>query len=48
MLGLALAKLDDTAETELFAALQRKARNEVESLLAESDAPAAAKRMMAG
>jgi ATP phosphoribosyltransferase regulatory subunit len=44
----AQAKLDETAEAELFAALQRKARSEVDALLAESDAPAGAKRMIAG
>jgi ATP phosphoribosyltransferase regulatory subunit len=41
-------KLDADAESELFAALQRKARNEVESLLAGSDAPANMKKMLAG
>jgi len=42
------AKLDTAAEAELFAALQRKAKTEVESLLAGADAPAAAKRRIAG
>jgi ATP phosphoribosyltransferase regulatory subunit len=44
----AQARLDDGAEAELFAALQRKARTEVEDLLAGSEAPASAKRMIAG
>lgn len=44
----AQARLDETVEAELFAALQRKARDEVEELLADSDAPAATRRMIAG
>ncbi len=40
------AKLDADAEAELFAALQRKARNEVESLLAASAASANAKKLL--
>ena len=47
--GLAAhAKLGAERETDLFDALQRKARNEVEALLADSDAPAGVKRMIAG
>jgi len=42
----AQAKLDEAVETELFAALQRKARGDAEGLLAECDAPAAAKCMI--
>ncbi len=42
------AKLDADTEAELFAALQRKARNDVDTLLGECDAPASAKRMLAG
>jgi ATP phosphoribosyltransferase regulatory subunit len=42
------ARLGPETETELFDALQRKARNEVDALLAASDAPAASKRMLAG
>ncbi|GAB4506972.1 MAG: ATP phosphoribosyltransferase regulatory subunit [Sulfuricaulis sp.] len=44
----AQAKLNAEQETELFDALQRKASNDVEALLAEADAPAASKRMLAG
>ena len=47
--GLATqAKLNTEQEMELFDALQRKASNDVEALLAASDAPAASKRMLAG
>jgi ATP phosphoribosyltransferase regulatory subunit len=47
--GLAAqAKLGTEREMDLFDALQRKARNEVEALLAGSDAAAAPKRMIAG
>ncbi|MHB8622900.1 MAG: ATP phosphoribosyltransferase regulatory subunit [Sulfuricaulis sp.] len=47
--GLAAqARLSDEQEAELFDALQRKARNEVDALLAANDAPAASKRMLAG
>ena len=47
--GLAThAKLNAEQEMELFDALQRKASNDVEALLAASDAPAASKRMLAG
>lgn len=47
--GLAAqAKLNDEQEMDLFDALQRKASNEVQALLAEVDAPAASKRMLAG
>ncbi|MCR4345864.1 MAG: ATP phosphoribosyltransferase regulatory subunit [Sulfuricaulis sp.] len=47
--GLAAqAKLNVEQETELFEALQRKASNDVEALLAASDAPTASKRMLAG
>ncbi len=47
--GLAAqANLGAEREKDLFDALQRKARNEVEALLAGSDAPAAPKRMIAG
>ena len=47
--GLAAqANLSTEQEKELFAALQRKARNEVEALLAASDAPVALKRMLVG
>jgi ATP phosphoribosyltransferase regulatory subunit len=47
--GLAAqAKLDAEQEMDLFDALQRKASNDVESVLAASDAPAASKRMLAG
>ena len=42
------AKLNAEQEVELFDALQRKASNDVESLLTASDAPAASKRMLAG
>ena len=46
--GLAAqAKLNPELETELFDALQRKASNDVEALLAASEAPAASKRMLA-
>ena len=41
-------KLDADTEAELFAALQRKARNDVDTLLGECDAPANVKRMLAG
>ena len=41
------AKLGEEPEKELFDALQRKASNDVEALLAQCDAPAAAKRMLA-
>ena len=44
----AQAKLDADTEAELFAALQRKARNDVDTLLGECDAPANVKRMLAG
>ena len=44
----AQAKLDADIEAELFAALQRKARNDVDTLLGECDAPANVKRMLAG
>ena len=44
----AQAKLNVDTETELFAALQRKARNDVDTLLGECDAPANVKRMLAG
>jgi ATP phosphoribosyltransferase regulatory subunit len=47
--GLAAqANLGAEQENELFEALQRKARNEVEALLAAGDAPAATKRMLVG
>ena len=47
--GLATeAGMSTEQETELFDALQRKARNEVESLLAASDISAALKRQLAG
>ena len=47
--GLAAqAKLNAEQEMLLFDALQRKARNDVEALLAASDATAASKRMLAG
>ena len=44
----AQAKLNADTEAELFAALQRKARNDVDTLLGECDAPANVKRMLAG
>jgi len=44
----ALAKLNPEQETELFDALQRKARNDVEALLAAVDAPVPARRMLSG
>lgn len=47
--GLATqAGMNTEQETDLFDALQRKARNEVESLLAASDMSGALKRQMAG
>lgn len=47
--GLAAqAKLSSEQEIELFDALQRKARNAVDTLLAANDAPVASKRMLAG
>ncbi len=46
--GLAAqAKLNVEQETELFDALQRKASNDVDTVLAASDAPAASRRMLA-
>lgn len=42
------AKLNVDVEAELFTALQRKARSDVDTLLNGCDAPAAAKRMLAG
>jgi len=46
--GLAAqAKLSAEQEKDLFDALQRKARSDVESLLAETDAPTSSKRMLA-
>ncbi len=46
--GLAAqAKLNAEQEMELFDALQRKASNDVETILAASDAPAVSKRMLA-
>lgn len=42
------AKLNPEKEIELFDALQRKARNEVDALLAAGDSPAATKRMLSG
>ncbi len=44
----AQAKLDADIEAELFTALQRKARSDVDALLDGCDAPAAVKRMLAG
>ncbi len=47
--GLAAqANLGAEQEKELFGALQRKARTEVDALLAAGDAPAALKRMLVG
>ncbi|MDH3514381.1 MAG: ATP phosphoribosyltransferase regulatory subunit [Gammaproteobacteria bacterium] len=47
--GLAAqAKLGADQERELFDALQRKARSDVEALLSDSGAPAASRRMLAG
>jgi ATP phosphoribosyltransferase regulatory subunit len=47
--GLAAqAKLNAEQEMDLFDALQRKASNDVEAVLAGSDAPATSKRMLAG
>jgi len=47
--GLAAqAKLNPEQEIELFDALQRKARNEVDALLAAGDVAAAPKRMLSG
>lgn len=45
---VAQAKLSAEQEMELFDALQRKSSSDVKALLAASDAPAAAKRMLAG
>lgn len=46
--GLAAqAKLSAEQEKDLFDALQRKARSDVESLLAETEAPTSSKRMLA-
>ncbi|MBI3570019.1 MAG: ATP phosphoribosyltransferase regulatory subunit [Gammaproteobacteria bacterium] len=46
--GLAAqARLNAEQEMELFDALQRKASNDVEALLAASDAPASSRRMLA-
>ncbi len=41
------ARLPEALESELFEALQRKARSQVEALLATSDAPAGVKTMLA-
>jgi ATP phosphoribosyltransferase regulatory subunit len=47
--GLAAqAKLNPEQETELFDALQRKARNDVDALLAAGDAPVPVRRMLSG
>ena len=43
----AAARLPQTLENELFEALQRKARSQVESLLATGDIPAASRAMLA-